>query len=177
MSKTVGALSSELKQKADQPINPQEIQQAQEKEYLDNLIWAVEHARKKVECADEDCKKNCATRDAMDGDFFIVGLLKKEKLLDNVLRNYFIPTKTCPTPSHDQTVYQFIAEKEDIKFLWVVPDQETSMILYDNRNIVVPEERGLLQFVIDYYEGNLYRLAKKLNGESMHIGAALKEGN
>ena len=138
------------------------------------VVGELDHARKKIDCATEECKEYCKTRDAMDGDFYIVGLIKKEKLLDNVLRNYFIPTKSCPTPAYDQTVYQFISSGDEIRLLWVVPDEETSLTLQENRNIVVPEERGLLQYVLDYYDGTLYRMAKKLNGEAMHIGGAIE---
>ena len=98
MKKTVGAIASELKQSDNALINPQEIQKATEKEYLDNLVWAVKHAKKQVPCETAECKEICDKRTSMDGDFYIVGILKKERLLDNVLRNYFIPTLACPTP-------------------------------------------------------------------------------
>jgi hypothetical protein len=173
--KTVGAVASDLKKQADQALNPQEIQQATEKEYLDNLVWAVDHARKKVECADEACKKVCSTRDAYIGDFYIVGLLKKERLIDNVLRNYFIPTISCPTPFFDQTLYKYNAHDDNIEFVWTVPDQETCEIFRENAMRIVPEEQSLLKFVLEYYDGTLYKLAKKLNGETDKPGVALKE--
>jgi hypothetical protein len=55
------------------------------------------------------------------------------KLLDNVLRNYFIPTRACPTPHFDQTVYRYDHHKEAIEFLWVIPDQETCEIFRENK--------------------------------------------
>lgn len=174
MKKTIGSIATELKQKQDSNLNPQDIQQATEQEYLDNLIWSVQHARKKVDCADEECKKNCDTRSAMIGDFYIVGILKKERLLDNVLRNYFIPTLSCPTPHFDQTLYKYNAQKEDIEFLWVIPDRETCEMFKENKDKIVPEERSLLKFILDYYDGTLFQLAKKLNGETKNLGGALE---
>ena len=111
----------------------------------------------------------------MDGDFYIACLLKKEKLLQNVLRNYFVPTLACPTPHFDQTVYKFNANKEDLQFLWVVPDQETCEVFLENKEKIVPEEQALLKYVLEYYDGTLFNMAKKLNGESQFAGSALEK--
>jgi hypothetical protein len=100
-------------------------------------------------------------------------LLKKEKKLENVLRNYFVVTHDCPTPYFDQTVYKYNHRLCDLKYLWTVPDKETALTLKENKNIVVPAERPLLQFVLDYFDGNLHRLAKHLNGETMLAGGQL----
>jgi hypothetical protein len=174
--KTLGAIASELQTKTPDTLDPIEIQRATQQEYLDNLIWCVKHAQKKLDCSNIDGHDACKNRPAMDGDFFIAALLKKEKLLENVLRNYFVPTLACPTPHFDQTVFKYNAEKEDVEFLWVVPDQETCEIFRENKDKIVPEERGLLKFVLDYYDGTLFNKAKKLNGESHFAGSALEKG-
>lgn len=175
-SKTVGSISQDLLKTAPSSIDPIELQRATEQEYLDNLIWCVKHAQKKIDCYDIEGHQECKKRDAMDGDFYIACLLKKEKLLENVLRNYFIPTLACPTPHFDQTVYRYCAQKEDVEFLWVVPDQETCEIFRENKEKIVPSERGLLRFVMEYYDGTLFNMAKKLNGESHFAGSALEKG-
>lgn len=174
--KTVGSIASELLSQS----NTQDVietQRATEQEYLDNLIWAVKHAQKKIDCSSIEGHKECASRIAFEKDFFIVVLLKKEKLLENVLRNYFITTLACPTPHFDQTVYRYDHKKEDVEFIWVVPDKETCEILSSNATIIVPEERQLLRMVLDYYDGTLFRIAKKFNGEHMAPGVALEKGN
>lgn len=172
--KTLGAISSELLQKTPDSLDPREIQKATEKEYLDNLIWAIEHAQKKVDCSSLTGHEICKDRSAMTEDFYIVAILKKERLLENVLRNYFIPTLSCPTPHFDQTVYKYDYKKESLEFLWVVPDQETCEIFRENKDKIVPEEQGLLNFVLKYYDGTLFNMAKKLNGESAHAGVELQ---
>ena len=175
MKQTVGSIASDLLSKHDySKLNPQEIQRAQEKEYLDNLIWAVKHAQKKVDCSTIKDHDQCKDRASLDGDFFITAILKKEKLLENVLRNYFIPTKVCPTPTYDQTVYKYDSRKEDIEFIWVVPDRETCLTFKENITQIVPEERGLLKFILEFYDGTLYRKAKEFNGEQMILGGSLK---
>lgn len=171
---TIGKISTDLLNKTPDSNDPREIQRATEKEYLDNLVWCAQHALKKVDCSSIEGHDACKDRVAMSGNFYIAALLKKEKLLQNVLRNYFVPTISCPTPHFDQTVYLYNYEKDDIEFLWVVPDKETSEIFRENRLKIVPNERGLLKFVLDYYDGTLFRLAKRLNGESTNPGVSLE---
>ena len=176
MNKTLGSIASELLSNPDtHKLNPQEIQRAQEKEYLDNLVWSVEHALKKIDCSKIENHEQCKERSALEGDFFITAILKKEKLLENVLRNYFIPTKTCPTPCYDQTVYRYNSSKGTIEFIWVIPDKETCLTFKENVAKIVPEEQGLLQFILDFYSGALYQKAKEFNGEQMVYGGILKE--
>ena len=171
---TLGTISSDLLNKHKDKIDPQEIQRAQEKEYLDNLIWAVKHAQKTVPCDILEGHLECSKRDALIGDFFVVVLLKKEKLLENVLRNYFLTTSACPTPSYDQTVYRYDSKKEDVEFLWVVPDKETCEIFKENITKRVPEEQGLLSQILRFYDGTLFRMCKQFNGEIMARGGALE---
>jgi len=115
MKKTMGAIASDLLNKeSSNDISPIEVQKAQEKEYLDNLTWCVQHALKKVDCSKIEGHDICKDREPLHGDFFIVVLLKKERLLENVLRNYFIATKACPTPHYDQTVYRYDHKNQDI---------------------------------------------------------------
>lgn len=171
--KTVGAISTDLLSRSSGKIDAREIQRATEREYVDNLEWCVQHALKKVDCYSIPGHDECRKRDALHGDFYVNIALKKEKLLENVLRNYFIATKSCPTPHFDQTVYKYNAGKEALEFMWVVPDVETCLTYQENKQIIVPEERQLLQFILDFLDGNLHRLCKKLNGEKVTKGSVL----
>lgn len=174
--KTVGSIVSDLSQKQPDSLDPIEIQRATEKEYLDELVWCVEHAQKKVPCDPEKkCPKGCEDRAGLDGNFFIEALTKKEKILANTLRNYFCARQSCPTPHFDQTVYRYNKEKEEVEFLWVVPDQETCEIFRENITKIVPNERALLKNVLEYYDGTLFRKAKEFNGETMKAGVTLEE--
>ena len=172
--KTAGSIAKELQEKKQDKINAVELQRATEKEYLENLVWAAEHAKKRVDCSSIDGHAECKNRIALDKDFYIAALLKKEKLLANVLRNYFVPTVSCPTPHFDQSVFKYDHKKETIELLWSIPDQESCEIYAENKNIVVPEERVLLNYILNYYNGSLFQLAKKLNGETSNPGVALK---
>ena len=176
MKQTIGSIASDLLSKNDtHNLNPQEIQRAQEKEYLDNLVWSVRHAQKKIDCAGIENHDECKDRTPLEGDFFVSSLLKKEKLLENVMRIYWVPSKTCPTPCYDQTVYRYDSIKDDIEFVWVVPDRETCLTFKENVAKIVPQEQGLLEFVLQFYDGSLYRKMKEFNGEQMVLGGTLKE--
>lgn len=172
-NKTVGAVASDLLSKHNESLSPQEVAQAQEREYLANLEWAVRHAQKKVDCYSMQGHDQCRTRDALDGSFFVAVLLKKEKLLENVLRNYFVATKACPTPTYDQTIYRYNHEKEDVEYIWTIPDRETCLTFKENASIIVPAERQLLQCVLNFYDGTYYKMMKKFNGEEMTPGGVL----
>lgn len=172
--KTVGHIASDLQLKTPDSNDPIEIQRATEREYIDNLEWCVKHALKKVDCSSIKGHEECKNRESLDGDFFVASLIKKEKLLQNVIRNYFVPTKTCPTPTYDQTLYRYNHRKEQLEFLWVVPDRDTCETLHENKDIVVPAERELLSFILDFYDGTLLRKCKKFNGESKYAGVLLE---
>ena len=154
VSATVGQAAVALQEKAGNdtsssthPIVDQTT--AQLSEYYDNLIQCVNENKSKIA-----------------GNFYIIVITKKEKLLENVLRNYFFARISCPTPDYDQAVYRYDAQGEAISFIWVIPDKETCLMLIKNMAQVAPEERDLLQFVIDFHSGKLMWKAKQLNGES-----------
>jgi len=175
MSKrNLGAIVSELSLKTPDSLDPQEIQRATEQEYLNELIWCIKHAQKKSSCRDT-CDKECVNRAGLNGVFFIETLTKKEKILANTLRNYFIPRRSCPTPHFDQTLYRYDALKDDVEFIWCIPDQETCEIFRENKHIIVPKERDLLKNVLAYYDGSLFRMMKQFNNEKETAGVALKD--
>jgi hypothetical protein len=147
---TVGKLATDLQKHEVQNHHTADEQMSEQlSDYDKNIFECVERS-----------KKDYA------GDFFIVVLTKKEKLLSNVIRNYFYPRSTCPTPDYDQTVYFYNRKDDAIDFVWVIPSRETCHQLKDNALLVAPEERQLLNFVLEFADGTLYKLAKKLNGEN-----------
>ncbi len=104
-----------------------------------------------------------------DGDFYVVVLRKRERLMSNVYRTFFLGRKSCPTPTFDQTVYKYHRSDEIVEFLWVVPDQETCVVFKRDALEIVPEEKDLLAFVLDYYDGTLDKKAALLNNETIPV--------
>lgn len=100
-----------------------------------------------------------------NNDFYVVVLTKKERIMKNVLRNYFFSRETCPTPDWDQAVYHYHKETEKLEFLWVLPSKDVCKMLRLNSLTIDKSERKLLDYVMALDDGSLLRVAKSLNGE------------
>jgi hypothetical protein len=151
---TVGKIALDLQTKTPDSRDPIELERAIHVEYEQNVMECISRALK--EC---------------DSDFYIVVLTKQERLLHNVLRHYFFYRLSCPTSEYDQAVYRYRRVDNHLEFLWVVPSKDTCEMYRDHRTQVDPEEYGLLDFVLKFYDGTLDRLAKSLNGEEITITA------
>jgi hypothetical protein len=145
---TVGKISSDLLNKTPITNDPIEIERAMHGDYLKNMLSCIDDAS-----------------DEFGNAYFIVVLTKRERLMSNVLRNYFFARSTCPTPDYDQTVYLYKKDADCLDFIWVIPSKDTCIYLKNNALSVVEEEKQLLRFVLDFADGTLYKLAKKLNNE------------
>lgn len=146
--KTVGSEAYDRLLKLPETTDPIELEREMHKDYEANV-------------------QECITRSSKeyDGDFFVVVTTKKERIMQNVLRNYFFGRKTCPTPEYDQAVYRYHRKEGIAEFLWVIPSKDTCQMMRDNALEVAPEERELRDFVLSFYDGSLLQLSKRLNGE------------
>ncbi len=150
--KSVGSYSYELQQKADEKINPIELQReihkgsASDDSYENQVMIAVERGRKEF-----------------DGDFFVVVLFKKERIMQNVVRQYFFPRRSCPTPEYDQVVYRYFHKDDKLDFLWVIPDKASTIELPLIKFQLPPEQQAFISYIEDFNSGKLDRLCEKLN--------------
>jgi len=137
--------------------------------YLDalnsNEEYEAEELRREMQKGYEKQILECVDRGKkeFDGDFFVQVETKKERLTPNVIRNYFIPRKTCPQPFYDQTIYMYHKSEDALEFLWVVPSKDTCVVYRDNALNIAPEEKDLLNFILDFYDGTLHKECIKLN--------------
>lgn len=146
---TVGKLSRDLLLKNETPTHSSEEQMREQlSEYEKNVDICVKHHKK-----------------LFDTDFYVIVLTKKEKLMSNVIRNYFYGRLSCPTPDYDQIVYRYNLSSDLLTLLWVIPDRITSRYFRDYAHEVNPTQFELLSYVLKFADGTLFRLAKKLNGE------------
>lgn len=150
MSKdTVGKLSSSLLPKqVDDTHNSHDQMLEQLSDYDKNIF----------DCVD-------ANKKYFPSDFYVVVTIKRERLLTNVLRNYFLARHSCPTPEYDQVVYRYNHKDESITFLWVVPSKETCSFMITNALSIPKSEHDLLNFVSRFMNGDLLKEAKRLNRE------------
>jgi len=107
--------------------------------------------------------------------FYVVVHLKKEQLLENVMRRYFMARMSLPTPQWDQTVWRYDPKSGDLRFLWVLPDVNTAMWMADNPNDIHPEQHNLLGFVLDFLDRKLYRLYHNMFHKGENQCAELSE--
>jgi len=127
---------------------------------------AVDQMREQL----EDYEKNvfeCVQKNKgfFDGDFYVVVLTKKERLMQNVLRGFFFARRSCPTPDYDQAVYKYFKKDSRLDLLWVVPSADSVNLMKNNPHLVETSKYALLNYVMKFSDGTLLRLAKKLCGE------------
>lgn len=151
--KLLSQASAEARTKDVSPHSVNEVGPQLTHDVMDQLEIAVERGKKQFP----------------DQDFFVQVVLKREKFapINNTIRPYYVPRQSCPTPDYDQQVYMFDSKSREVLFVWVVPDRESCYYFLHNKDKVVKEERELLQFVLDYADGTLMKMAKVLNGESL----------
>jgi len=147
---TVGKAAYDLLLKENKPTHtPIDQMREQLEHYEENIFICLERSKK----------------DFPDDDFYIVVLVKRERLLPNVFRRYFFGRLTCPTPNYDQVVYKYHKKDDRIEFLWVIPDRETCKEFMYYSQTGDPPPKELLSYVVRFKDGSLFTLAKKLNGE------------
>ncbi len=106
---------------------------------------------------------------SISGDFYVIVVLKKERHLANVLRQFFFSRQSCPTPEYDQTVYKYIAAEEKIEYLWTVPDVETCNYLPLYKSSLPQDHLLLLSMIEAFKRGDLDKWAAKLNNEPTQV--------
>lgn len=147
--KTIGALSQELLAKEQDTDDAVELQrEIQGDSFEVELLAAVERGKNKYFT-----------------DFYIVPINQRFRLFPNVIRTYFVDRISCPTPDYDQAVYRYSRKEDKLEFLWVIPDQQTCEYMQLHALEVDAEQRDLLNFVLEFYDGTLLQKARKLNKE------------
>lgn len=130
--------------------DPIELARANEKGYMQELWETVANGKKLFP----------------QQDFFINVLLKQEILLRIVYRSIFAVAVDCPTPTFDQTVYKYSRKDDQLLLIWSLPNEEACVTYYNDAIYVVPEERNVLNDIIDFYNGTLMHKALQLNKET-----------
>ena len=146
--KTVGAESLRLMQQKQENSDPIAQSRAMLEDYEKNFNQALERGNSQYH-----------------GTFYIVVITKKERLMENVIRNYFLIRESCPTPEYDQIVYKCDKNKKMIDLLWTLPNMQACEIYRDRALEVASDEKELLLNILSFYDGSLLKKCKELNGE------------
>lgn len=161
MTKTVGEQALEA-QKTDVQSDYIELQKEihqgtnSKKSYEEEVWEAVDRGRKD---------------NAIKGDFFVVVLFKKERHLQNIVRQYFFYRQSCPTPEYDQTVYLYERNADKLNFMWCVPNNATVMNLCLRHKELPEDQQWLAEMCKAFTSGELEKWAVSLNqkiNEQLH---------
>jgi len=147
----IGKLYAEAQNKKHETVELRELQREFNKDYMDNLIQAALKGKSHHPNVDR---------------YFVVVLMKRERLMTKVLRNYFTTRITCPTPAHDQTVYMFNAKTEELTFLWVIPSKEICEKIYSYKYALNHPYAQLMPQVVDFMEGRLHLKEQEFNNST-----------
>lgn len=147
-------------------VGQESVELSNKKDTLDSSVTAVDLQRemqKGFEAQMRDVIRKSLKK--YQSDFFIVVISKRERLLKNIVRSFFLDRRSCPSPEYDQAVYRYLFSTDQLEFIWVVPAKDVCEQLRDAPLDAPAEERELLNYVFDFYDGKLLKLAKKYNGE------------
>lgn len=100
-----------------------------------------------------------------NGDFYVACLRRKEPLMQEIIRSYWVTRESCPSPNFDQDVIKFDRTSMKFELLWSIPDQHTCQHLIDNRLLLDEEDKKLFTYIDDYANGRLHILSMRLNRE------------
>ena len=113
-TETVGKAAMRLLGGHPSPQKVVDTQKAMQTKYVDGVIEAALRGEKLF---------------GKDEIFYICVQTRRERLLENVIRNQFYPRKTRPAPTYDLALYHYDPKDEKISFVWCIPDRETTQQL------------------------------------------------
>lgn len=102
----------------------------------------------------QECIKN---HSHFNEPFYIVVLYKIEKLMQNVIRRYYVGRLSLPTPSWSQDVWRYNPATGDLEFIWSLPEKSVAMWLVDRPHDIKDEHKQLKNFVVYHLEKKLYK--------------------
>lgn len=148
MRETVGKLYTDLKSKQQDKATVFEHTQTTQADFIPSLVALVEKDKHKT-----------------NSDLFVEVCLRRNQFMPDVIERYMKSRHTCPTPFFDRSVFHYDRKLDAIFFLWHVPSMEECDYYVNNALNLRSDEKEALQNVLDFRDGTLLRVAKKLNGE------------
>lgn len=137
--KTAGELSLELNESTDKY------------ELYDIAPEFFKDLKKKLENTIQDGIKSYSS------DFYVVIESKRERLMQNVARNYIFHRISCPAPHYDQTVYRYNRDLDDVECLWAIPEKSSVKKIMANPIEYYSRSPEMTQTVLDFMDGTLLK--------------------
>ena len=147
---TAGKIYQQMKSKIQDSVNPFEYIEGMGKDWMKDVVEMVERDSRKT-----------------DKDFFVeVCMWIDQGVLIGTPQWRAISRFTCPTPFYDRGVFHYIRKEERLEFLWFVPGPKECAYYIQNALNLDDSEKEAARTVLDFKDGTLLRIAKKLNGET-----------
>jgi hypothetical protein len=135
--KTVGQASYDLQQKTPERINAIDMQREMQKSVLKELEDIIAKHRHYAP------------------SYYIVYLLRKERLIPNAIRQQFVVRQTRPKPDYDSSLFSYDNDSSTLKYHWTVPDEQTCQYLLLNKDHLRDDEKELFSYVKRFAENTL----------------------
>ena len=100
-------------------------------------------------------------KEFLTGDFFVDVIWRKKRAARGGLAKEALALENIPTPHYNQTVYLYHRAVDELEMLWTVPPQEVCLAYYHNKHLVPASEYSLLEQVMNFYDGTLFKLIDK----------------
>jgi hypothetical protein len=137
VKETVGHASLRLLSKSNQsPERVVDLQHEMQRKYVDNLIEAA---------------KNGENAFGTKKPFYVCVQTRRERLMQNVIRNQFYPRQTRPIPQYDLALYHYDPKDEKLSFVWCIPDKETTWELASRK---VDDDQNQLSYFCECFLNN-----------------------
>ncbi len=97
---------------------------------------------------------------------FFMQLLKVKDPITGALKTHLTTHIACPTPRFFQSIWRFNPKGDQLKYLWSLPGPQRCVDMYNEKDVVPPEEHELLSYVIRFLDYDLDKFCVKLNDPS-----------
>lgn len=92
-------------------------------------------------------------------DFYIIiQYLPKKKQEQKGVQINIAALEAIPTPTYDTTLFKYHYGTQKLELLWSLPAEQYARNLYANKEAVLPEDYPLLEQVVNYYDGTLFKM-------------------
>lgn len=97
---------------------------------------------------------------------FFLSLKKWKDPITGSHRTQLYSHIACPSPDFFQSVWRFDPRGDKLEYLWSLPGPQRCVDMYNNKDLVPPEEWWLLSYVIRFLEDDLDKFCIALNDPS-----------
>lgn len=143
---TVGAIVEEAQTMESPSTDARELQQGMASNKMEPIFTALERGLK-----------------MFSANIIYVVLIRIFDKPSKTIRNKYMPTTICPTPTFNQAVFRYDRTDGKFELLWTLPGMEICNYFLRNEQHLDKQQKELLKFVHDFKNGSLDRMQYECN--------------